>query len=332
MTETRKELFKLIVRYGLLFVIAAALFLLMALTVFALRTESAGVWTMPNVSGSYYSDVHNELSRMNLRVEIDREYFPDRPQGIVLTQSVLPGEVVRGRDKLVLTVNSYKAILEIADFKGTPLTAALSSIKQMVHEDQVFSLQPGIVSYVYDESVADGTVIDQFPPANARVMPDSTIDFLVSSRKDEVKRAFMNRSSMNVEQLKNVRIDVISSLFMKAGVDYQIVKINETNDEDKSGRVSNIEFKNNQYELTVEYRKPSTRFFEGFESISKDIGPSQNCEAALISEGDKRLVWKSSAMVEELKLVFFRVGERQLEVRCGGEVVYKKNLRPEIQG
>lgn len=332
MTESKKESIKLIVRYGLLFVIAAALFLLMALTVFALRTESAGVWTMPNVSGSYYIDVHNELSRMNLRVEIDREYFPDRPQGIILTQSVLPGEVVRGRDKLVLTVNSYKAILDVPDFKGTPLTAALSSIKQMVQEDQVFSLQPGIVSYVYDESMADGTVIDQFPPANARAMPDSTIDFLVSSRKDEVKRAFANRSSINVEQLKNVRIDVVSSLFMKAGVDYQIVKINETNDEAKSGQVSNIEYKNNQFELTVDYRKPTKRFFEGFESITKDIGPSQNCEAVLMNDGDERLIWKSSGMVEELKLVFFRVGERQLQVRCGGDIVYKKNLRPDFPG
>jgi beta-lactam-binding protein with PASTA domain len=335
MTEQKKEWIRLAVRYTLLFTLAAALFLVMALTVFSLRNESTGVWTMPDVSGSYYTDVHNELSRMNLRIELQREYFPDRPEGIILTQSIMPGEIVHSRDKLVLTINAYRAILEMPDFRGTPLSAVLSSLKQITHEDQVYSLREGVVTFVYDESMPDGTVIEQFPPGGSRVLPGSTVDLLVSSKKEELKKVFENRTTLPVSELKNVRIDVVSGYFIKAGVDYQIVAVEPTRDASKSGEVTDIAFRNNRYELKVLYRKPSERFYEGFESISKEIGPVQNCEAALINpedEEDRRLIWKSAGVVQELKLVFFRVGERRLEVSCGGEVVYRKKFTPEYPG
>lgn len=335
MTEQKKEWIKLAVRYALLFFLAGALFLVMALTVFSLRNESTGVWTMPNVSGSYYTDVHNELARMNLRIELDREYFPDRPEGIILTQSIMPGETVHSRDKLLLTVNAYRAILDMPDFKGAPFATVLSSLKQMTFEDQVFSLRPGVVTYVYDESMPDGTVMEQFPPGGSKVLPDSTVDLLVSSKKDEVKKVFESKTSLPISELKNVRIDVVSGYFMKAGVDYQIVSVEPTKDDSKSGQVTDITFTNNRYELKVLYREPSERFNEGFESISKDIGPAQNCEASLVNpndEEDRRLVWKSPGVVEELKLVFFRIGERRLEVSCGGDVVYKKKFTPEYPG
>lgn len=335
MTEQKKEWIRLAVRYAVLFFLAGALFLVMALTVFSLRNESTGVWTMPNLSGSYYTDVHNELARMNLRVELDREYFPDRPQGVILTQSILPGETVRSRDKLILKVNGYRAILDMPDYRGAPFATVLSSLKQMAYEDYVFSLRPGVVTYVYDENLPDGTVIEQFPPGGARVLPESSVDFLVSSKKAEVRRVFQNRKQLPVSELKNVRIDVVSGYLMKAGVDYQIVAVEPTRDETKNGQVSDIVFRNNRYELKVRYREPSDRFHEGFESITADVGPAQNCEAALVNpenQEDRRLVWTSPGVVEELKLVFFRIGKRRLEISCGGEMVYSKTFTPEYPG
>lgn len=335
MTEQKKEWIRLAVRYAILFFLAGTLFLVMALTVFSLRNESAGTWTMPNVSGSYFTDVHNELSRMNLRIEIDKEYFPDRPQGIILTQSVLPGETVHSRDKVVLTVNAYRAILDVPDFKGAPFATASSTLQRVTKDDQVYALQTGVVSFVYDETLPDGTVIDQFPPGGARVAPGASVDFLVASRKDEVKKAFQDRQSLPVEQLKGARIDAVSGYLMRTGLDYRIVKIEDTQDEAQNGVVSEVVRKDNHVELTVKHRKPSERFLEGYERLTKNIGPAQNCEAALIdpkNQEDRHVFWKSPGLTEELNLVFFRMGERRLEVQCGGDVVFKKKFTPDYPG
>ncbi|MFJ9810093.1 Stk1 family PASTA domain-containing Ser/Thr kinase [Streptomyces sp. NPDC101158] len=141
-----------------------------------------GVWyinsgqftRVPSVLGQSESQATKRLADAGLDVGTTRRAFSDvYERGTVMAVDPAPGERIRGNGTVTLTLSRGPRIVKVPNLKGTPLAEAK---KRLADE----GLAPGVVSYAFSDSVAQGAVIGSDPEPGTERGPDSAVALVVS--------------------------------------------------------------------------------------------------------------------------------------------------------
>jgi Uncharacterized protein conserved in bacteria len=123
--EKLKEIFK---KHFIPYFIFFTIFVVFAYIILVLRLFSVETNIMPDITGKYFINVYNDLKKYNLNIEIRKIYIEEKPEGVILQQSILPGETIRPKNRLVLIVNSYEPFLTMPKVINLSLENAKGNI------------------------------------------------------------------------------------------------------------------------------------------------------------------------------------------------------------
>ncbi|MFF9197143.1 Stk1 family PASTA domain-containing Ser/Thr kinase [Streptomyces sp. NPDC014779] len=142
----------------------------------------AGVWyinsgqftRVPAVLGQTEAQATKRLADAGLEVASTKRAFSDvYERGTVMAVDPGPGERIRGNGAVTLTLSRGPRVVKVPNLKGTPLAEA----KKVLAEE---GLAPGVVTYSFSDSVAQGAVIGTDPEPGTERSPDSAIALEVS--------------------------------------------------------------------------------------------------------------------------------------------------------
>ena len=107
-------------------------FFIAAFLVVLLRTKSASSVMMPDLVGQQYTEVHNELMRLRLKVRIENKRYPEKNDGEIIYQSISAGKNVEAGAKLYLTVNNGMDRVKMPELKGQTLGNAKAALDKIL--------------------------------------------------------------------------------------------------------------------------------------------------------------------------------------------------------
>ncbi len=317
--------------------LSLALFLTVAFLIFTLRGSSAEEFPMPDLVGKYYIDVHNDLSRMQIRTVIQKKSYADKPAGVILSQSIEPGSRVSVREKVYVVVNQPEPILVMPELIGASLESAKSKLSTMPADEDVYALQIGAVSFVPVANVPAGTVIAQFPAPKEKVSPFERAYLLVAQPESAKLEGDKNPAPPKQGLLDNIpgqNIAIASEYFVRKNREYRIRSIKSPSSFYDSGVIQAAEEKDGVVMLDVLYKKPSDRFENGLEQIDVKLDEPGICKGEVIKGDAARPFFvtadRKQAEDKKIPLLFYREGAVQVKITCGDSVVYKKKFHPEV--
>ncbi|MFH8835967.1 Stk1 family PASTA domain-containing Ser/Thr kinase [Streptomyces sp. NPDC017868] len=142
----------------------------------------AGVWyinsgqftRVPAVLGQSEAAATKRLADAGLDVGGTKRAFSDvYERGTVMAVDPAPGERVRGNATVTLTLSRGPEIVKVPNLKNKPLAEA----KRTLEEE---GLAPGVITYAFSDSVAQGSVISTDPEPGTERSPDSAVALVVS--------------------------------------------------------------------------------------------------------------------------------------------------------
>lgn len=338
MLEERKYLKNLsrLVVYGLL---ALSVFFGLAVFIFVLRGQDTQIQDMPDLVGKYYVDVHNDLQRLQLRVDITKKHYPDQGIGIILYQSLPSGRSVRAREKLSLVVNQPKPVLLMPDYKRTSLAAAQAGLQKITYEDRLYKLDIGAVTNIQTNSYPNNTIIDQFPEAGVRISVSQKVYFLVATKATENQK----NDEIDIKSLIGQNASLAMASLNKSGLDYRIKQTKASRNGHLDGTVYDIE-KGNPVGIKMYFTPKTTKFRNGKEIVEVELDEAGRCVAEvkhlgmggkheIINEESRKVfITQNHLPDEKVKIYFFRQGRSELNVKCGESSVYRKVFVPDNLG
>jgi len=140
-----------------------------------------------------------EGRRLFLVAESERE-DASIPEGSIISQTPLPGSLVRRGTPISVVLSKGKVGKAIPDLSSVSLDEARRILEDM-------GLKIGSVSEQPSDSIPEGSVISTFPSANSLVKGGAIIDIVVSRRKDVVVPNVLGR-----------RLGVAKEILEKAGL------------------------------------------------------------------------------------------------------------------
>jgi len=316
--------------------LAIGIFFTAAFAVFMLRSSGNEEFAMPDLVGKYYIDVHNDLSRMQLRAVIQKKGYPDKPAGVILSQSISPGSSVSLREKIYITVNQPEPMLQMPDLVTLSLDSAKTRLASMPADEDVYSLQIGAVSFVPATNVPANTVLAQYPAPKEHVSPMDRAYLLVSTvenpaGKPETGKPVVKENG-SLDNLVGQNIAIASEMFARQNLEYRIRSLTSPSSFVDSGVIKGFEKNGNVYLLDVYFKKPSDRFQNGLEKIEPKLDEPGVCKGVLIQGESSRpffVTQDRKAEDKRIPLLIYRQGEVQVKITCGDSVVYKKRFHPE---
>jgi len=315
---------RLLIYSGIIF----AFFFFFAIVIFSIRTGESEEMVMGDLMGKYYVDVHNELARSNLRIQIVKKNFPDRQAGLIMHQSIPAGATYHSRDKLTLVVNQSEPFLPMPALIGTSLSSAKATLSRIPSGDEIYALEVAAVSYIPLDEVPVDTVISQFPPAGEELSVKDKVYLLVAATSRD-------KSEMKVEELIGQNINMAQELLSIRGKDARIKTVEDQKSGIPTGRVLSAKIENNIVYLDVSYQKPKYRYFSGFEKIDVKLDKGE-CRAEQIIKKDEepKLIYKSATHQDNEKVTIFlyRTGKNTVRVICGKDEIYDKTFSPDDLG
>lgn len=119
-----------------------------------------------------------ENRSLSLLVESERE-DPVIPGGAIISQSPLPGSLVKRGTPISVVVSKGKKGVTIPDLSSVPLEEARGQLGDM-------GLKVGSITEQSSDSIAKGSVISTFPSPDTIVKEGTIIDLVISTGKGEV--------------------------------------------------------------------------------------------------------------------------------------------------
>ena len=152
-----------------------------------------------------------ESRALFLLVQSERE-DPVIPGGSIISQSPLPGSVVKRGTPISVVVSKGKAGMAVPDFSSVPMEEARKRLAEL-------GLRVGSVTERHSESIAKGSVISTFPSANSIVKEGTIIDLVLSKGEEVVavpnvlgKRLGQAKEILEKAGLKVGRIDYVCDI------------------------------------------------------------------------------------------------------------------------
>ncbi|MFJ9828469.1 Stk1 family PASTA domain-containing Ser/Thr kinase [Streptomyces sp. NPDC101160] len=136
---------------------------------------NAGQFTrVPAVLGQTEAQATKRLTAAGLDVSTTKRDFSDvYERGTVMAVDPAPGERIRGNGRVTLTLSRGPRVVKVPKLKGVPLAEAK---KRLADE----GLAPGVITYDFSQSVAQGAVIGSDPEPGTERGPDSAVALVVS--------------------------------------------------------------------------------------------------------------------------------------------------------
>ena len=350
----RKKITSLALQMGL----SLALFSGAALLIFALRGREIQSFVMPKLVEKNFIDIYDELSILELRVKVSRREYNDLPTGLILSQSIAPGNLAQAHDSLRLVVNQPRPLLRMPNLLQSSLDNATAVLERLPANGRVYSLKLAPIGRLRSKQHPHNTIIAQFPPADDRVGPETRVYLLVALRHElskparpphvnPVKEAKNQDTSRLVDPEKQgirswvgQNITVAAQYFRIKKIDYRIRHLRPPPEVGQMGQIYKIHKAGNKnsYLLDVYYQLAENRFSSGYELIEIELDEDGACSVKQIpieqedpSLTQEQIIFASQKHKEDEKvdILFYRQGAVRIEARCGGEMVYDEEIYPE---
>jgi hypothetical protein len=330
MKEKFVYLFK---KYFLPYFIFITFFLVISYVIVMLRMFSVETNLMPELTGKYFINVYNDLKKYNLNIEIRRIYIREKPEGIILQQSILPGETIKPKDRLVLLLNSYEPFLTMPDVTNSLLENAKEKLLSIPYENDIYRLEISKILYVYKNNVPENTVLYQYPAAGTKIKINEKIILIVST---------LESVSFDTKILDQLDIGTASQYFMYNGKPYIITELIYTDKEDLNAKIRQIKFFNKTYEVSVYFNKNKKyRFYSDFELDNISFLRKEYCSIHLSNQNlesiedikSSKKIWFSEPEIfadKKFPLVFYRAGKTYLYLICNDRIISKRFYEPDF--
>lgn len=289
-------------------------FFLAAFFVVLVRTKSSSRLIMPDVVGQNYIDVHNELTKLRLKVQLETKRFPDKNDGEILYQSIPAGKVIEAGSKLYLTLNVSVDRVVVPDLKGQQLNTAKALLSKVLSGDTYVQMEIGGITYVpQTEGIAPETVIDQIPEAGKITNTREKVYLLVTEGKAK-------ESSMNLP-FENQPFPFVAFALSEKKESFFIKEIVELKSPKENGLIQKVEKKGeDHYNFTVnffEFDKKPAQSYEKF--VFKPEATTEYTAKLYFTDNSEKPVKK---LFNNLKLtggisfpfIFYRSGNVKVEI------------------
>jgi len=327
-SKNNLEFIKNLTRLGLYISLALATFIVFVIIVLSIGSSNSNQIIMQDLSGKYFSDVHNDLVQSQIRIQLIQKSYPDQLPGIILHQSIPAGSRVSSREKLYLTVNQPVPILAMPSLVGSSLASAKATVERIPSTtNKVYSIEIALISRVPSGEFPPNTVLSQFPPAKSSITPFDKIYLLVTASDDKPEEY------PDLSLLKGQNIKIASEAMSRLNLDYRM-QIVEKEHGTENGQVKDV-VKNSDgsVQLQVFYTKQDYRYKNGYEKLSLELDGQGRCEVIQTSDSsqDRERVYMTLKHKESepVELLFYREGSAHFEVFCGDERIYSKEFAPD---
>ncbi|GAA3396561.1 Stk1 family PASTA domain-containing Ser/Thr kinase [Streptomyces roseoviridis] len=156
------------------FLVVAAVLLSLGLGTGVWYINSGQFTRVPAVLGQTEAQATQRLADAGLDVgTTERAYSDVYERGTVMAVDPAPGERIRGNGTVTLTLSRGPRIVKVPNLKGTPLEEAKKALAAE-------GLAPGVITYAFSRSVAQGAVIGSDPEPGTERSPDSAVALQVS--------------------------------------------------------------------------------------------------------------------------------------------------------
>lgn len=253
----------------LLISFALLVFFFSAFIIVIFRTRSSNPNIMRNYVGRSYVEVHNELSRLQLKIKLETKRFPDKLDGIILYQSIAPGKQVEAGSKVFITVNIGTDRIKMPNLVGIPLDTARAKLKSILATDAYVSLKIGAITYVEaEEGQPTDTVIRQIPPANKRIDTNEKVYLLVTNPSVKDKSSQLN---IKAEDLLGQSFPVVRQKLDKEKKKWQLTKTIPTKKKWQIGLIESAQLVDDTWQIQTYYRPTTRRQSSGYEKLKITI-------------------------------------------------------------
>lgn len=134
---------------------------------------------IPDVVGKDFSEAFDLLSAEGLRIERIKKPSADLAPNYVISQNPPSGKLVKEGHKVELLISAGENLIEVPGLEGHSFIEAKNLLQQIQAESgQV--LKVGNIAYVHSRNVVRDQIISQNPAPNSFVLPEETINLLVS--------------------------------------------------------------------------------------------------------------------------------------------------------
>ena len=142
-------------------------------------------FSMPNLIGMNINNCTDILDELGVRYTIAYEFSDSVGSDCVISQSVAPYTKTAATQPLSLIVSRgaeeppSQRFTEVADFKGQPYEETVTRAAQSHTPVEV-------TGRVYDDTLPEGTVVEQYPPAGETPAPDEPVKLVVTTAAETV--------------------------------------------------------------------------------------------------------------------------------------------------
>ncbi|MDH5657201.1 MAG: PASTA domain-containing protein [Spirochaetia bacterium] len=323
--------FKNIARLAVYASVALSTFVIFTLLILSIGSSGGSKIVMQDLTGKYFTDVHNDLVQSQIRIQLIQKNYPDQLPGIILYQSVPAGSIISSREKLYLTVNQPVPILTMPSLVGSSLSSAKASLERIPSStNQIYSLEIGMISRVPSGEFPPNTVLAQFPPAKTSITHYDKAYLLVTASEEDANQV------SDISMLKGQNIKIASEMLSRLNLDYRL-ELFEKEQGTENGEIKDVIRGNDEFiKLQVYFTKQKYRYRNGYERISLELDGQGRCEVIqtpqITEEREHVYVTRKHKESEPVDLLFFREGATRFEVYCGDEMIFNKMYVPDNLG
>jgi len=254
--------------YVLFLVLGLTIFFLGAFLVVVMRTKEDQKIVMPDLLGKSYLEVHNELQRSQIKVKLEELHVPERPDGIILTQSIDPGKEIEAGSKVYLSVNVAGDKVSMPELVGQNLGRAKAILESIPSGDFSVSLKLGGIVYVpkNQDELAE-TVVDQIPASGEKIRSTELVYLLVTednNAKPDLGKVF--------ESFIDNPYPFAAASLDRLKIPFHLDKIQETKDRKKQGLIQNIKQNKNGVQITSYFYETDNKLRYGYKLLEKEVG------------------------------------------------------------
>jgi beta-lactam-binding protein with PASTA domain len=158
--------------------------LLSAVTTMHFAIHGAEV-KIPVLKGMTVAEARSQTSGLGLNLEVDNRYYSaDVAAGHILSQSPVPGAVVRREWRVRVAESLGPQKVEVPSVLGTQERSAALNLRRV-------GLETGAVARLPYPKVASGTVLAQDPPPKAQGIERPSVGLLVAAADDTTTDGFV---------------------------------------------------------------------------------------------------------------------------------------------
>lgn len=166
---------------------------------------------LPNLVGQTEDSAKSQLSSLNLQMVPDRQNSDEQPEGKIIRQDPGAYEMVKEGRTINVTVSLGPTLYDVPDVKGKTLDEAISAIRSS-------QMAEGETTKEYDETVPEGTVIEQNPdPEQNPKMPKGTKIDIIVSKGPELRQVSVPNVIGQSQQDAQTQLTAASLVMVKSG-------------------------------------------------------------------------------------------------------------------